>query len=752
MNIKKTVATVCAASAFATVIPLQHAIAQELINSSEVKKPNFVTIVIDDMGYSDLGVFGGAEVITPHIDELVNNGVQLTKFYAAPTSTPSRAQFFTGRDTHTTGVGNMAGKMRAEQKDHPRYTGVIDPDVTMFPELLQAGGYHTMMTGKWDLGEEPGFFPSDRGFDQTYVLLPGGDVHFISDANGNARFIENEEKPTSLTSEPPSKYESIEHDSSLYNQDGEEVKELPANSYSTILYTDEAINMLNRWQEGDDSNKPFYLNIAHIGVHFPLQAPDCSPDLDPQFEDACTDKYLDVYAQGWDVHREQRFNSLKELGLVPQDAEMPPRWDTVPAWDSLTEDEQQTHAKKMAIYAAMIEILDQEIGKLVQHLKDIGEYENTVFFVFSDNGGSANAPALSIPGRKDFINENLIVETDNNYDGLGDAGSYIGYGDEWSMVSNTPWNQHKSTTFEGGIRTPAFVSYPGSKVSGVKYDCVHSEMDIGPTMLAMAGIEDPDTTQRLSQGMSMAGVFDGMLFCDSGRVLGWEMDGIKGLAQGDWRLTQYTNKDENFYLYNLADDPFQLNDLKAEMPEKFEEMKGIYTQYQADNGIIPVSNLQLPFLGTDSFTENTAVMTGGVSKAKGRISFNSEINEEKGTNVFKPSDAIRIDAQIRPKDSDIGSTAHLFYHAEHVLDSGDKVFYALTEDGIQGYLNEDELPFYKTDVQLETVMLPEFSGDPAEVFKGVIEEPGTLEVQFGYVTEDATERMNEKSITFKIEE
>ncbi|MFK5968931.1 MAG: arylsulfatase [Candidatus Marithrix sp.] len=700
MNFKKTIATICATSAITFISPLQQAIAETIPNTGN--KPNFVTIIIDDMGFSDMGMFGG-EVATPNLESLSNDGgITLTNFYAAATSTPSRALLFTGKDNHQVGIGNMAGFMRDEQRGQPGYEGVLPTDTLIFPEVLQDNGYHTMMVGKWDMGEEPGLQAHDRGFTETYVLLPGGDVHFISDENGQL-----------LTSQPPSFYENLGR-TSPYNQNGKEITEFPANSYSATLYTDKAIEMLDKRA---DAEQPFYLNVSHISTHFPLQAP----------EDMIA-KYLDTYAQGWDVLRANRFTKLKELNIVAKDAEIPPRWKGVKAWDDLTAEEQKSEAKSMAVYAAMTEILDDEIGRLVIHLKDIGEYENTVFLVASDNGGAftiTGNPAAQAYRAEAFTNN-------SDYENMGNSGSYIGFGLGWSQVSNTPFNNHKGATFEGGIHTAGFISYPQSKVSGVKYDCMHSIMDFAPTILDMAEITYPTTfngeANAPMQGVSMGGIFDGYLYCDANRAIGWELDGVKGLRQGVWKLSQQRN-DDSFYMFNLANDPFELNDLSESKPEKFGEMLGLYQQYVEENGVIEVSNKKLKLLG--NATKDGAVFTGGVST--GRPVFSKKAN-------VKTTDKSEISSQIRPKPIHLGKMVEISVVASY-LKNGDAEpsYLGLNSQGeIVGIADKDSPPVYTTIPMQSALFIPIYNNNVAE---------GTYNIDICYkLVDDGTKVCTEEAI------
>ncbi|MCP4344506.1 MAG: sulfatase-like hydrolase/transferase [Desulfobacterales bacterium] len=516
--------------------------------------PNFITLVIDDMGYSDISAFGG-EVPTPNLDGLAENGIKLTNFYAGATSSPSRSMLFTGKDNNEVGLGEM------------KPTAALSLDVPIFPELLHDAGYYTMMTGKWHMGEEPEYYPYNRGFEQTRgLLLAGGDTQYLSDENGK-----------NITAWFPDKAAGHGRET-FYNENGVELRAFPPNAYSTDYYTDMAIEMLEDW----DGERPFYLNVSHIATHSPWQAPQ-----------EITAKYIDTYTRGWDVLYQERFDRMKQLGLIPVGAELPaPPADHV-SWDSLTSDEQRFEAKRMAVYAAMIEVLDDTVGRLVQYLKDIGQYENTVFFIYSDNGADRHATRLTMPEGnpiRDFIVNNFITEFHEDqellYDKMGDADTFIGNRHEWAWLSNTPLNNYKESSFEGGIRTLSFIHYPGSQADGVISDII-SVMDIPATILEMASIDYPDTYNGKSlepmRGVSFTGLFDGTYQGDPERNLGFRVDIgggyiAGGIRIGNWKLSQDAGEDV-FYLYNLAEDPFEQDDLSESDVEKYDEMMAAYNAY-----------------------------------------------------------------------------------------------------------------------------------------------------------------------------
>lgn len=733
MNLKKTVATMCTVSAIVCTTSLQTAIAAEVRANND--KPNFVTIVIDDMGFSDLGPFGGeVEIPTPNIDKLAGEkGTILSQFYAAPTSTPSRSMLFTGKSNHKAGIGTMPGwdgKRPAQQckpkerpedecEQPPGYPGEVEalsPDVLPFPQVLQENGYHTMMTGKWDLGEKPGLYAHDRGFDETLVLLPGGDVQFISDENGDV-----------ITSHIPKKYENLGR-TSLYNKNGKEFTDFPPNAYSTDFYTDEAIKMLADWEK--DKSKPFYLNVSHIATHTPWQAP---ADV--------TAKYMDVYAKGWDKIREERFERQKKLGFFPADAKLPERHYDVPAWEDLSDEDKEREIKKMAVYAAMIDILDQNVGKLVDYLKEIGEYDNTVIVVFSDNGAAFKFSAFNRKVREDYIRANFDLSTEN----LGNATSYGGASRGWAMASNTPYNRNKKDLFEGGIHTAAFVHYPQSKAAaGVKNDCIRSVMDIAPTFLDMADITYPDTfngkPNEPMQGVSMANIFDGDTSCDSERWLGWEMDGGKAVRHKNWKLSQKWDEDKArwdgmWYLFDLDENPFEVIEQEASKknPEEFKAMLALYEEYAEENQVVEVYHKILPTDLKSVFLddgESTALLTGGISI--GDKTTRKPFKEEVTATYFR--DMVEVQGLIRPETEHQGLPGEILVVASYLPPSSEAypTYFSVTQNGLSYWDGVEEVPPFKKGISELPSMLPVL------IYEGLPVLAGDFYFWFGYRLEDGT--------------
>jgi len=509
-------------------------------DGSQTVPPNFITIVLDDMGYSDLQPYG-SEIQTPNIQALADEGVMFTNFYAHATSTPARGMLFTGKENHKSGVGNMEGwiPFRREQFRKVGYEGILSSGALAIPEVLADNGYYNMFTGKWDLGHKTKHSPSRRGFHETRaVMLMGGDTHW------------SREDGTIITSHQPSKYEKKKR-MSWYNENGKEMLAFPKQFYSSDYYTEVAIEMLNN----RDTTKPFYLNITHIAPHSPLQAPE---------EDI--QKYLDAetYNSGWDVVRLNRFKKLKTLGIInPSESfdatsdlanytvsgndatgdSNDSMWGQVNAgpWSDLTDAQQKIQIKYMAIYAAMIDRVDQNVKKLVDHLKVIGEYENTVIFIVSDNGGAYKLPAGNNPERGAHIRANFVHE----YDSLGGPNSFIGLGPGWGTVANAPFNNFKGDFYDGGIRVPAIIHYPkmNSTYKGKQIDRLSSIMDIGATMLDMANITYPrehnGEINKPLDGKSMASILTKGTVDDTHTYLGWELDGGVGIRTTQYKLSTH---------------------------------------------------------------------------------------------------------------------------------------------------------------------------------------------------------------------
>ncbi len=302
-------------------------------------RPNILLIIGDDMGFSDLGVYG-SEVTTPNIDALAIEGLQFTNFHVGATCSPTRSLLLTGVDNHRNGLGNMHEFLTDDQRGQPGYEGYLNNRVVTIASLMRDAGYRTSMAGKWHLGAEEGYRPHDRGFDQTFALLEGAGSNYGEISGGEGQ-----------------------HGSLNFTSNGT-IVERPHGIHSNELYADKLIGFLDPEQ---NSGQPFFAYLSTQTAHWPHQAPR-------EF----IDKYRDVYSAGWDVVREQRIEKLKSLGILSQDHPVSPRFPGVPAWDELPDEVKTMQANRMAAYGGMIDHMDVHIGRVIEHLKETGQYDNTI--------------------------------------------------------------------------------------------------------------------------------------------------------------------------------------------------------------------------------------------------------------------------------------------------------------------------------------------------------------------------------------
>lgn len=515
-----------------------------LVGSDLSKAPNILMIVVDDMGFTDLGVLG-SEIETPTIDALAAEGVLFDNFHVSTVCAPTRAMLLSGVDNHRAGLGTM-GPPAPDQRGQPGYEDRLNDNVVSVARLLGDAGYHTVMAGKWHLGPKAGQRPADRGFARSFALLEAFASHY---ATGNTL-------------------------GATYYLDHDEV-ELPEDFYSTDDYTDRLIEFIG---DGRDIDRPFFAYAAYTAPHFPLHAPDKT-----------IQKYLETYAEGWDAVRRQRFDRVKALGLVPADTVFPERHPDVPAWKSLDAEEQKIEARKMAIYAAMVDNVDSNIARLLQHLRDTGRYQDTLILFMSDNGPDANVLSDNA-----FFSL-MSLGSDNSYDNLGLPDSYVSYGLRWAHVSSTYLAGYKGMTTEGGIRAPLIVWWPSEIAGGRRDPALTHVVDITPTLLDVAGITHPGSHYR---GRDIEPPIGGSLMprvtnasdevARPVEALGFELFGQRALIKGDWKILarQGAHGDGRWELYNLANDPTESNDLAAQMPEHLASMVQEFEHYVAENGVI----------------------------------------------------------------------------------------------------------------------------------------------------------------------
>jgi len=502
-------------------------------------RPNILLIVADDAGYTDIGAFGG-EINTPNLDALAAVGVRFTQFTASATCSPSRSMLLSGIDNHLAGLGNMAEQMAPNQAGQPGYEGYLNDRVAPVSALLAESGYDTFMAGKWHMGEAPERWPAARGFQRDLALLPGGGSH-LDDMWG----AKGERQP--------------------YTYNGELIRALRPGFHSSVDYTAAIIANIEE-RRGD--GKPFFAYLALQAPHDPFQ-----PPADWRA------RYAGRYDAGYDAVRAARIARMKALGLLDPDATAFPRLPTVPAWEDLSDAEKRESARRMELYAAMVEHMDDNIGALIGYLKTTGLYDNTLIFFISDNGPEGNAMPMDAPW------DNTRVED------WGKAGTFIQYGPAWAQVGAGPLRMFKGFPTEGGIRVPLIVA--GTGVDGVARvsDAVAHVMDIPATILDAAGVAYPDSADVAPlQGRSLAPILGGAETTVRGPEdwIGWELFGNRALRMGDWKAVWLCAPfgPGAWQLFDLKADPGETVDLAASRPEILERLAGRWDDYAAANNVI----------------------------------------------------------------------------------------------------------------------------------------------------------------------
>jgi arylsulfatase len=517
-------------------------------------RPNILLIVADDLGYSDIGPFG-AEIATPALDTLAREGLMLTNFHVLPTCSPSRSVLLSGVDNHRAGLGTMGELKTPETEGHPGYAGYLNFEVAALPEVLKAEGYHTYMAGKWHLGAEKETSPHARGFEETFILVPGGGSHW------------SDRKPLS----PP--------ETMIYRRNGKVVESLSDDFYSTKDYTDKLLEWIKK-DHGD--GRPFFAYLSYTAPHDPLHAPR-----------EYIEKYKGKYDEGWDALREKRLAGLKALGIVPKPARAFPRLANVEAWDDMSAEKRRERARDMEVYAAMIDYMDEQIARVTDHLKETGEYDNTLILFFSDNGANGALPT-AYPGQT----EEHLESFDNSLENRGLVNSFIEQGPGWAQASMSPSRMFKAFTSEGGIRSPCLVKLPGKGANaGTMNHSFFHVRDIMPTLLDAAGVPPPlEIGGREVQPLQGKSVLD--LFAGKTRTayagadeVGYELFGLKAYFAGEWKILWMPKpfgKGE-WELFDLKEDPAEMNDLSGKHPDRLENMIARWEQYERDNGVLDIS-------------------------------------------------------------------------------------------------------------------------------------------------------------------
>ncbi|TDQ17004.1 arylsulfatase [Algoriphagus boseongensis] len=498
--------------------------------SPSTQSPNILLIVADDLAYADLGSFGG-DIETPNLDQLAQEGIRFSRFHTAPLCAVTRAMLLSGNFNHVAGMGSQ-GLVTGI----PGYEGHLSDRIAPLPALLQEAGYHTYMAGKWHLGETPETNPAKKGFEKSFALLVGAGNHF----SGRGIFEEFPEAP--------------------FTENGEKTS-WPEETYSTDFYTDKLISYL---ESNQNDGKPFFVFAAYTSPHWPLQV-----------EEKYWKKYEGKYAHGYEKQRELNLESLKKAGMISPEAILPPLHPRVKPWDSLSPEEQLKEARKMELYAGMVDNLDHNIGRLIRYLKETGQYENTLIVFLADNGAAAEDFYYS-DDYGPFLQENYT----DSYEEMGKENSFISYGPQWAEAGAAPFRYFKGYTTEGGMNAPLIIAGKGVESKGKINSAFLTVMDLAPTFYELAGVAYPDSYQgkpvQKPAGESILSLLRNERdeIHDSTYVFALEHRGRALLRKGNWKLVNVESPLEvaNFELYDLSKRLDEQENVKELYPEKYQEL------------------------------------------------------------------------------------------------------------------------------------------------------------------------------------
>lgn len=536
------------------------------------EKPNIVVILVDDMGWSNIGCYGGY-VETPNLDRMAAEGLRFSQFYNAARCCPTRASIMTGLHPHQAGIGHMTVPTRTvtnpetgetshkpifakEDRAHIpyEYQGWIGEHIPTVPEMLKPAGYSTYMVGKWHLAaQEMDTWPIQRGFGRFYGHLAGTSDYFYP----KDLYLDNE----------------------LVDRGNDRF-------YITDAITEKAVEFLSDHDSAKDED-PFFLYLAYNAPHFPMH---CMPE---DYE-----KYRGRFKAGWDVLRNEKLERQKKMGIVPENTTLAPlpgagtkdgnRGPAVPRWDSLTPEQQDHMDAIMATYAGIVDRIDQNIGKLLAHLQTAGETDNTLIFFLSDNGGEAESPPLGAFNfeRLGKYGDGWFKDPERGIDGRPSK-----YGKAWATLSNTPFREYKHFTFQGGIQTPLVVHWPNGIKNELKGSIIEQYgylPDLVETCLSVAGAARPETYQGKDvprgEGKSLADLFQGVTAPLHEEPICIEHEGNRVVRHGQWKLVAYY--DEPWELYDIDHDRSESQDLAAANPEVVKRLSQAYDDFAQRAGVV----------------------------------------------------------------------------------------------------------------------------------------------------------------------
>ncbi|WP_316808256.1 arylsulfatase [Pedobacter agri] len=518
--------------------------------AQQQKKPNIILILVDDLGFSDTGPYGANEIQTPNLNELAQGGLKLKEFYNNSICAPTRASVLTGQYQHKAGVGYFNVNLGL-----PAYQGFLNKESLTLAEVLKNGGYSTLMSGKWHVGDDQDQWPNQRGFDKFFGFIGGASNYYE---------IGNQDKPT---------VPLIKNNKPVYIEPGK---------YLTDEITNNALEFI---ADQDKEKKPFFLYLAFNAPHWPLQA------LPADIE-----KYKETYKIGWDSLRKQRHQNAIKAGVISADQKIAEHDQLVKPWDKLTYDEQQYWQLRQAVFAAMIDHVDQSIGKLRSKLKELKKDDNTLIVFISDNGAQGGN------GTRPY--------TQRTTETVGAPGSYEIQNSNWSQTGNSPLRNYKATPYEGGISAPFIAWYPAKIKAGTIKKGTGHIIDLAPTFYEFAGAKYPTDFNGVKTnplaGQSLLPILTGTANeIQRAQPLAWERGGNKAIRDGKWKLVAIASNEGKYELYDIEKDRAENNDLAAKNPEIVAKLKAKYDEWAKRNDVVEYEILRPKTLAQPARTGQT---------------------------------------------------------------------------------------------------------------------------------------------------
>ncbi|RYD80324.1 MAG: arylsulfatase [Sphingobacteriales bacterium] len=504
---------------------------------AQQKKPNIILILVDDLGFSDTGPYGANEIQMPNLNELAQGGLKLKEFYNNSICAPTRASVLTGKYQHKAGVGYFNVNLGL-----PAYQGFLNKESLTLAEVLRNGGYSTLMSGKWHVGDDKDQWPNQRGFDKFFGFIGGASNYYE---------IGSRDKPT---------VPLIKNNEPVYIEPGK---------YLTDEITSNALEFIT---DQDKEKKPFFLYLAFNAPHWPLQA------LPADIE-----KYKETYKIGWDSLRKQRYQNAIKAGVISADQKIAEHDQLLKPWNKLTYDEQQYWQLRQAVFAAMIDHVDQSIGKLRSKLKELKKDDNTLIIFISDNGAQGGN------GTRPYTQR--ITET------VGAPGSYETQNSNWSQTGNSPLRNYKATPYEGGISAPFIAWYPAKIKAGTIKKGTGHIIDLAPTFYELAGAKYPFDYNGVKTnplaGQSLLPLLTGTANeIQRAQPLAWERGGNKAIRDGKWKLVYLASNEGKYELYDIEKDRAENNDLAGKNPEIVEKLKLKYDEWAKRNDVVEYETLR----------------------------------------------------------------------------------------------------------------------------------------------------------------